>query len=223
MKINNSLMNKSNHRIVLLGKPGSGKGTQAALLAKALDLPHLSSGEILRAEIRDGTGFGRAVEEYVLKGEIGPEALITKAILGFLDRSGSGGGYILDGFPRTVFQAKALTGAFPPDRAILLSVPDDVIIDRISRRLTCTGCGLVIGPGEEPGSVETLCEACGGTLARRPDDHPDAVAKRLDIFNDQVGPVIAFYRDSALLSEIDGTGPVGDIHSEALRALEEGR
>ena len=220
MKINNSAMKKSDHRIVLLGKPGSGKGTQAALLAKALDLPHLSSGEILRAEIRDGTRFGRAIEEYVLKGEIGPEELITTAILGYLERSGFGGGYILDGFPRTIFQAKALAGAFSPDRAILLSVPDRIIIERISRRLTCTGCGAVIGPGKEPGSVETRCEACGGTLARRPDDHPDAVAKRLDIFNDQVGPVIEFYRDHGLLSEIDGTGPASEIHSEALRSLE---
>lgn len=220
MKFNNSAMSKSNHRIVLLGKPGSGKGTQAAILAKALELPHLSSGEILRTEIRDGTGFGRAVEEYVLKGEIGPEELITGAILGFIERSGSGGGYILDGFPRTISQANALAGAFPPDRAILLSVPDEVIIERISKRLTCTGCGIVTGPGAEPGSVETRCKACNGTLARRPDDHPDAIAKRLDIFNDQVGPVIEFYRDSALLVEIDGTGKVSDIHAEIRRALE---
>lgn len=223
MKINNSAMDKSNHRIVLLGKPGSGKGTQASLLAKALDLPHLSSGEILRTEIRDGTEFGKAVEEYVLKGEIGPEQLITTAILGFLERSGFGGDYILDGFPRTILQAKALAGAFPPDRAILLSVADNTIIERISRRLTCTGCGAVIGPGDLPGSVETRCEACGGTLARRPDDHPDAIVKRLDIFSYQVGPVIEFYRDSGLLSEIDGTDPVGEIHTEALRALGEGR
>ncbi len=221
MKINNNTMKKSNHRIVLLGKPGSGKGTQAALLAGALALPHLSSGDILRAEIREGTDFGRAVEEYVLKGEIGPEELITKAVLAFLERSGSDGGYILDGFPRTIFQAEALSRAFPPDRAILLSVPDDVIIDRISKRLACTGCGIVAGSPEGSGSAETRCEECGGTLARRPDDHPEAVARRLEIFSDQVGPVIEYYRASGLLIEIDGTGPSGGIHAEILRALEE--
>jgi adenylate kinase len=212
-------MAESNKRIVLLGKPGSGKGTQAALLAEALDLPHLSSGEVLRAEIREGTDFGRAVEEYVMKGEIGPEELITKAILGFLERS-PGRGYILDGFPRTIFQAEALTEASPPDSAILLSVPDEVIIERISKRLTCTACGAVAGPLQAFDSLESRCEVCGGKLARRPDDHPDAIAVRLETFREQVGPVIEYYRNSGLLIEIDGTGRVEEIQTEMFRALE---
>ena len=223
MKFDNCAMSESKNRIVLLGKPGSGKGTQAALLAKTLDLSHLSSGEILRAEIRDGTRFGRAVEEYVLKGEIGPEELITRAILGFMERSGSGDRYVLDGFPRTLMQAHALAGAFPPDRAILLSVPDEVIIDRISKRLTCTGCGAATEPDIAPGSGESRCGTCGGTLARRPDDHPDAIAKRLEVFNDLVGPVIEYYRASGLLVDIDGTGPIDEIQSRIIGALQQGR
>lgn len=207
-------------RIVLLGKPGSGKGTQAALLAAVLDLPHLSSGEILRNEIRDGTEFGRAVEEYVLRGEIGPEELITKVILGYLERTGFGGRYILDGFPRTVYQAKTLAGSFPPDCAMLLSVPDTVIVERISQRLTCTRCGSVYGPLEGKRAREARCKACGGELSRRPDDHPDAVAKRLEIFDAEVGPVIELYRDAGLLVEIAGSGSIESVHARALEALD---
>ena len=215
-------MAHSAERIVLLGKPGSGKGTQAALLSEALGLPHLSSGEILRSEIRDGTEFGRAVEQYVLKGEIGPEELITTAILEYLGRTGSGDRYILDGFPRTIYQARALADSHPPDAAILLSVPDREIVRRISRRLTCGGCGMVARIDHDPGGEMRRCDACGGSLARRPDDHPEAVEKRLEIFRAEVGPVIEFYRNSGLLVELAGTGSVDEIHAAIALAIRGG-
>lgn len=202
-------------RVVFLGKPGSGKGTQALSLSNALSIPHLSSGEILRAEIRDGTEFGRAVEEYVLLGEIGPEELITKVILGYIERNGMGDGYILDGFPRTILQARELDGRFPPGRALLLSVPDQAIVERLSRRYTCSGCGSVQQmDGEAPGGKP--CPECGGALARRADDHPEAIRRRLETFSREVMPVVHYYEDSGRLIRIDGTGKIPDIEREIL-------
>lgn len=202
-------------RIVFLGKPGSGKGTQAQTLSRTRELPHLSSGEILRAEIREGTEFGRAVEEYVLRGEIGPEELITKVILHYIDRSGTGDHYILDGFPRTLSQAARLDEDFRPDLALLLSVPDDVIVDRLSKRFTCMGCGTIRQTGG-PGSSGTACPECGGDFVRRADDHPEAIRRRLDTFSREVVPVIRYYEGSARLCRIDGTKSIPDIEREIL-------
>ena len=208
-------MGEGESRIVFLGKPGSGKGTQAQALSRTQGLPHLSSGEILRTEIRDGTEFGRAVEEYVLRGEIGPEELITKAILHHIDRSGTGDRYILDGFPRTLPQAERLDEDFPPDLALLLSVPDDVIVDRLSKRLTCTGCGTIRRAGGT-GSSGTACPECGGDFMRRADDHPEAIRRRLDTFSREVAPVIRYYEGSSRLRRINGTGTIPDIEREIL-------
>jgi adenylate kinase len=201
--------------VVFLGKPGSGKGTQALALSRALGIPHLSSGEILRTEIRDGTEFGRAVEEYVLRGEIGPEELITKVILHYIDRNGIGGGYILDGFPRTLLQARELDERFPPGRALLLSVPDPVIVERLSKRYTCSGCGTV-RQIEEAGSGEGPCPDCGGSLARRADDHPEAIMRRLETFSREVMPVVRYYENSARLVEIEGTERIPEIEHRIL-------
>jgi adenylate kinase len=208
-------MKSGKSRIVFLGKPGSGKGTQAQALSRALGLPHLSSGEILRTEIRDGTEFGRAVEEYVLRGEIGPEELITQVILHYIDRSRIGDRYILDGFPRTPLQAKRLDERFPPDRALFLSVPDEAIIDRLSKRYTCAGCGT-IRRAEGTGPKGTACPECGGELLRRTDDHPEAIRKRLDTFSREVMPVVRYYDDSGRLARIDGAGRITDIEREIL-------
>jgi adenylate kinase len=208
-------MERGLSRIVFLGKPGSGKGTQALTLSCARRIPHLSSGEILRTEIREGTEFGRAVEEYVLRGEIGPEELITKVILHYIDRNHIGDSYILDGFPRTLLQAKKLDEYFPPDRALLLSVPDEVVIDRLSKRYTCTGCGI-IRRIEETGTDGAHCPDCGGALARRADDHPEAIEKRLDTFSREVMPVVLYYEEAGRLARIDGTGRIPDIEREIL-------
>ncbi len=202
-------------RIVFLGKPGSGKGTQALALSRARGIPHLSSGEILRTEIREGTEFGRAVEEYVLRGEIGPEELITKVILHYMERKDIGGRYILDGFPRTLLQARELDELFPPDRALLLSVPDDVVIDRLSKRFSCTGCGE-IRRAEGTGPETMRCPGCGGTLARRADDHPEAIGKRLETFSREVMPVVRYYEEAERLIRIDGTGSSAGIEREIL-------
>ena len=208
-------MDKSMSRIVFLGKPGSGKGTQALALSRVLDVPHLSSGEILRTEIREGTEFGLAVKEYVLRGEIGPEELITKVILGYIDRNGIGDRYILDGFPRTLHQARELDHRFQPERALLLSVPDQVIVERLSKRYTCSGCGAVLQvEGEVPNGRP--CPDCGNVLARRADDHPEAIMRRLETFSREVMPVVRFYEDAGRLARIDGTGRILEIEREIL-------
>ena len=203
-------MKKGISRIVFLGKPGSGKGTQALALSRARGIPHLSSGDILRAEIREGTEFGREVEEYVLRGEIGPGELIAKVILNYMERKGIGGRYILDGFPRTLLQAEELDKLFPPDIALLLSIPDEAVIDRLSKRYTCTGCGA-IHRSDGNGRDGIRCPDCGGTLARRADDHPEAIEKRLEIFSAEVLPVVRYYEDAGRLARIDGTGTAAEI------------
>jgi adenylate kinase len=209
-------MSKRASRIVFLGKPGSGKGTQASSLSDALGITHLSSGEILREEIREGTEFGRAVERYVLNGEIGPQELIAGVIIGHLERRGMGDAYILDGFPRTLHQARELDAHFAPERTILLSVPDRVIIERISGRLTCSGCGSIRYSIGDPALTAEACTACGGSLVRRIDDHPDAISRRLEIFAAEVVPVIRFYDDSDRLSEIDGTLSIEEVRIRIL-------
>jgi adenylate kinase len=209
-------MDERPSRIVFLGKPGTGKGTQASFLSETLGIPHLSSGEILREEIREGTDFGLAVERYVRKGEIGPQELIAGVIIGHLERRGAGDAYILDGFPRTLHQARELDARFPPARAILLSVPDRIIIERISGRLTCSDCGSIRhAAGDAAGSAE-ICTACGGRLVRRIDDHPEAIARRLETFAAEVVPVIRFYEESDRLSQIDGTLPMQEVRSMIL-------
>lgn len=211
-------MRSGMNRLVFLGKPGSGKGTQASSLSRALSIPHLSSGEILRTAIRNGTEFGRAVEEYVLRGEIGPEELIAKVIIDYIERNGMGDAYILDGFPRTILQARELDGRFAPERALLLSVPDQVIIDRLSRRYTCSGCGSVRQMDDETPDGK-ICPDCGGALARRADDHPDAIRIRLELFTNEVMPVVRHYAQSGRLSRIDGTGRIPEIEREILSLL----
>ena len=191
-------------RIVIAGKPGSGKGTQAAFLSDRLGLPHLSSGEILRNEIRGGTSFGREVEKYVRRGEIGPERLITTVILDYIERNNMPDGFILDGFPRTLYQAETLDDRFAPELCILLSLPDTVIISRLLDRLTCSECGAVYHIEQLPPRLEDRCDACGAALIRRIDDRRETVERRLGVFRQEAAPVIAMYRETNRLVPVDG-------------------
>jgi adenylate kinase len=192
-------------RIVLLGKPGSGKGTQAEMLAGETGLPHLSSGAMLREEIREKTPLGLRIEEYVLRGEIGPGELIAGVVLGYIDRKGYGEGFILDGFPRTMYQAEKLDERYRPGTCVLIDVPDEVAVERISQRLTCAECTAIFHSTFRPPAVTAICDSCGGKLAQRPDDTAGAVRTRLDAFRAEVHPVIGMYRGSGRLSTIDGS------------------
>jgi adenylate kinase len=215
-------MNIDSTRIVLLGKPGSGKGTQASLLAEHLGAAHLSSGEILRSEIRASTPLGRRVSEYVERGEIGPEELIAGAIISYIDKNSLGDSYILDGFPRTLYQALELDKAFPPYVSILISLSDTIIKERISRRLSCQQCGAVYNIDTNPPAKEGVCSRCGSPVMTRQDDSEEAIAARLDVFDRQVTPVISYYRDSKRIVEIDGALPPDEVFSGILNALRPG-
>lgn len=199
-------------RIVLLGKPGSGKGTQASMLSEESGLPHLSSGEILRDEIREKTPFGLQIEEYVLRGEIGPQELITDVVFGYIERKKYASGFILDGFPRTVYQAEMLDGQYRPDRCVLIDVPDDLIVDRISQRLTCAGCGSIYHVTLRPPSSPGICDSCAGRLEQRSDDNAGAIRKRLETYRNDIQPVIDIYREAGRLLVIDGTSAPGEVY-----------
>ena len=210
-------------RIVIAGKPGSGKGTQAALLSERLGLPHLSSGEILRNEIQGGTAFGKEVEEYVRRGEIGPERLITSVILDYIKRNNLVNSFILDGFPRTLYQAETLDSRFAPETCILLSLPDTVIFSRLLNRLTCSGCGRVYHLEQLPPLLEDRCDACGSGLVKRIDDRHETVERRLEVFRKEVTPVISLYRDTQRLAPIDGSLAPDEIGLNILEAVNRAR
>jgi len=206
-------------RIVFIGKPGSGKGTQAKLLSSALSIPHLSSGEILRAEVKAQTEFGKRVQSYMERGEIGPEKLIADTILSYIERKGFENVYILDGFPRTMLQAEALEDSFPPEFVLYLQIPDEVVIGRLSKRLFCPSCETIYHEENNPPRETGTCDRCGGVLVKRPDDHPDAIGKRLEIFREEVLPIIDYYGQRERLYEFDATGEPRRIHSEIMKLL----
>jgi len=206
-------------RIVLMGKPGSGKGTQAAMLSEETGLPHLSSGAILRDEIREKTPFGMRIEEYVLRGEIGPQELITGVVFNYIERKGYVSGFILDGFPRTIYQAEKLDEQYRPGLCLLIDVPDNLLVDRISSRLTCTGCGAIYHATSRPPGRTGICDTCGGKIGQRPDDNTEAIRKRLEIYRSDVQPVIDRYRDTGRLIVIDGTPAPAEVHASLKNAM----
>ncbi len=208
-------------RIVLMGKPGSGKGTQAAMLSEETGLPHLSSGAILRDEIREKTPFGLQIEKYVLRGEIGPQKLITGVVFSYIERKGYGSGFILDGFPRTIYQAEKLDEQYRPGRCLLIDVPDDLLVDRISSRLTCAGCGAIYHTTSRPPARTGVCDACSEKIGQRPDDNAEAIHKRLEIYRSDVQPVIDRYRDTDRLIVIDGSPSPTKVHAALKNAMTE--
>jgi adenylate kinase len=209
-------------RIVLLGKPGSGKGTQATMLSGETGLPHLSSGAILREEIRERTPFGARIEEYVLRGEIGPQELITEVVFSYIDRKGCGEGFILDGFPRTLFQAESLDRRYLPDRCVLIDVPDGIIVERISGRLTCSGCGAVYNASDRPTASPGVCDLCGKRVEKRRDDDEETIRARLRTYRADVHPVIEMYSAQGRLTVIDGGAPPPQVYESFRKAVKGG-
>ena len=199
-------------RIVLLGKPGSGKGTQAGMVREKFGYYHLSSGDVLRENISRGTDLGKKIEEHVRKGEIGPEKVITEAILQFIEKRGIEDELILDGFPRTLYQAERLDEVYPPDLCLLLEISDRESVRRLSGRYICTDCGA---PHRLKGGNQTAgqCRECGGKLVQRKDDKPEAIETRLEVFREEVEPVISHYRKKNLLETLDGSLPPDEVYN----------
>ena len=210
-------------RLVILGRQGAGKGTQCTRLARHYVVPHISTGDMLRAARNQGTDFGKKADEYMRAGELLPDDVIIGIVGERLDRDDTRKrGYILDGFPRTVGQAEALselTVEQPLDVAIDLEAPEDVVLARISNRRVCVDCGTN-NSVQSPPRYDWTCDVCGGEVVQRDDDTPEAVRKRLNLYNQETEPLIAWYLSNDLLTTVDGLGTADEVTIRLIRAID---
>ena len=210
--------------LIFLGAPGSGKGTQAKRLAEKVTILHLSTGDLLRAAVKEGTDLGKKAKTYMEAGELVPDEII----IGLIEEKQKAGdlnkGFILDGFPRTIPQAEALDEMFQRvntkiDHAVLLDVDDKEIISRLSGRMYCNDCQTPYNYPNNMPKKEGICDKCGGKLIRRPDDEPDVVKNRLEVYKKQTQPIEDYYRGKSLLLPIPGIGSPDDIFNRIVSEL----
>ncbi len=199
------------HRIVFLGPPGAGKGTQAAELAKELGIPHLSTGDILRAAVAAGTRLGREAQGFMDSGRLVPDALVLRMLAERLAAPDARAGFLLDGFPRTIPQAEALEGLAPIDVVVSFEVPSHALIGRLSQRRVCPTCNSVYNLATHPPRVAGKCDRDAAELIQRPDDRPEAVSTRLKVYTEQTAPLLDFYRSRDRLRPIDASGSPADV------------
>jgi adenylate kinase len=206
-------------RLVLVGPPGAGKGTQAQFLATHYGIPHISTGDIFRANLKANTPLGQEAKTFMDRGELVPDSVTNAMVKDRLQLDDVAAGFLLDGFPRNVAQAEVLRAILaekrtPLDAVLELSIPNDVIVGRLSSRLTCKSCGA-----PSP-SDATTCSACGASeLYQRADDSPEVITKRLEVYEEQTAPIVHFYRTEGLLITIDAEGEVAEITERATSAL----
>jgi len=213
-------------KIIMLGAPGAGKGTQAKKIAEKYGIPHISTGDIFRANIKNQTELGRKAKSYMDQGALVPDELTLELIMDRFTNDDCKNGYVLDGFPRTIPQAEALTKALADkqdavDYAINVDVPDEAIVTRMSGRRACLACGGTYHIKFNPTKVDGICDACGGELVLRNDDKPETVQKRLDVYHEQTQPLIEYYQTQNILKEVDGTLPLEDVFQAIIAILED--
>lgn len=211
-------------RIVLLGPPGAGKGTQAKLMQERIGLSHISTGDLLRAAIAERNELGRAAQAYVARGDLVPDTLVIEMIDQHLRQCGGAGCFMLDGFPRNVTQAEALEHLLrqqhiPLDHVVSLEVGRDELIRRLSGRRTCGRCGAMYHVTLDPPTSAGVCDRCGGALFQRDDDREETIRARLHVYDAATAPLTAFYRARGLLREIDGTGTAAQVLERVLTQL----
>jgi adenylate kinase len=213
-------------RIILLGPPGAGKGTQATRIAQAQGIPHISTGDILRANVREGTDLGREARRYMDAGDLVPDDVILGMVGDRLRDPDAEGGFLFDGFPRTVPQAEALERllvdrATPLDVVLRLAVAKDEVVTRLTGRRTCSGCGRIFHLEYDPPSVGGRCDECGGELQQRDDDREDVVLNRLEVYAAQTEPLEHFYWERGLLRDVQAVGSVDEVFASAASILAE--
>ena len=212
-------------KIIMLGAPGAGKGTQAKMIADKYHVPHISTGDIFRANIKNGTELGMEAKKYMDQGLLVPDELTVKILLDRVGKEDCIEGYVLDGFPRTIPQAKVLDEALAElgesiDYAIDVDVPDENIVQRMSGRRACLSCGATYHLEHVPPQKEGVCDKCGNELVLRDDDKADTVLNRLKVYHDQTQPLIQFYETKGVLKIVDGTQAIEEVFQSIIAILE---
>lgn len=213
-------------KVVMLGAPGAGKGTQAKKIAAKYSIPHISTGDIFRANIKNGTELGKKAKTYMDQGLLVPDELVVDLVVDRVNQEDCANGYVLDGFPRTIPQAEALTKALAGqgqklDYAIDVDVPDENIVRRMGGRRACIGCGATYHLEYAPPKQEGICDTCGGELILRDDDKPETVTKRLGVYHEQTQPLIDYYTNAGILKRVDGTVDIDEVFQAITEILGE--
>lgn len=211
-------------KIIMLGAPGAGKGTQAKKIAAKYDIPHISTGDIFRANIKNGTELGNKAKTYMDQGLLVPDELVVDLVVDRVQQDDCKNGYVLDGFPRTIPQAEALDKALAAlgdkvDYAIDVNVPDENIVNRMGGRRACVGCGATYHLVYAPTKTEGICDVCGKELILRDDDKPETVQKRLNVYHEQTKPLIDYYTKAGILKTVDGTVDINDVFAAIVEIL----
>jgi len=211
-------------KIIMLGAPGAGKGTQAKMIAEKFGIPHISTGDIFRANIKNGTELGKKAKTYMDQGQLVPDELVVDLVIDRFKEPDCEKGYVLDGFPRTIPQAEALDAALANigenvDFAIDVDVPDENIVRRMGGRRACVGCGATYHIVYSPTAVEGKCDKCGEELIIRDDDKPETVLNRLEVYHNQTQPLIDFYNAKGILKSVDGTMDMNDVFNAIVDIL----
>ena len=211
-------------KIIMLGAPGAGKGTQAKRIAEKYAIPHISTGDIFRANIKNGTELGKKAKTYMDQGLLVPDELVVDLVVDRVNQADCANGYVLDGFPRTIPQAKTLDLALAEmgqsmDYAIDIEVPDENIVSRMSGRRACVDCGATYHIVYAPTKVENVCDKCSGGLILRDDDKPETVQKRLDVYHEQTQPLIDYYKAKDILVSVDGTVDMEEVFAAIVKIL----
>lgn len=206
-------------KLILLGAPGAGKGTQAEMICQTLSIPQISTGNIIRAQIKSGTELGLRVKAIVESGALVSDELVVELLKHRISQPDCANGFVLDGFPRTIPQAEALEKICAIDAVLEIYVPDEKIISRMSGRRTCPACGASFHIEYNPPRKEGVCDTCGAQLILRPDDDPKVVASRLKVYHDQTEPLIGFYKSRGLLKTVEGQEELADTTRLVKEAL----
>ena len=207
-------------KLIFLGPPGAGKGTQAAIVCKKLDIPSISTGDMLRSAIKEGTEVGKQAQSYMDAGKLVPDEVVIGIVVERVAKPDCAKGYILDGVPRTIAQAEALEEAgIRFDHVISIETADQVVMGRLSGRRVCPGCGATFHVTGNPPKQEGVCDACGQTLVQRKDDTAETIQNRLEVYHKETEPLKAFYEERSLLRKVEDTGDIGTTNDAIMAIL----